>query len=57
MNSYIDLLRQPDLVLFQYEDSPVRWEEPDSREEQTAKLDYTVKDGAGIITLYPSERP
>ena len=57
MNSYIDLLRQPDLVLFQYEDSPVRWEEPDSREEQSARLDYTVKDGAGIITLYPSERP
>ena len=57
MHSYIDLLRQPDLVLFQYEDSCVRWEEPDSREEQTARLDYTVRDGAAVITLYPSERP
>ena len=57
MNSYIDLLREPDLVLFEYEDSPVRWEEPDSREEQTARLDYTVRDGAAAITLYPSERP
>ena len=57
MHSFIDLLREPDLVLFQYEDSPVRWEEPDSREEQTARLDYTVKDGAAVITLYPSERP
>ena len=56
MHSFIDLLREPDLVLFQYEDSPVRWEEPDSREEQTARLDYTVKDGAAVITLYPSER-
>ena len=57
MNSYIDLLREPDLVLFQYEDSCVRWEEPDSREEQTARLDYTVRDGEAVITLYPSERP
>ena len=57
MRSYIDLLRQPDSVLFQYADSCVRWEEPDSREEQTARLDYTVRDGAAVITLYPSERP
>ena len=57
MKSYIDLLRQPDSVLFQYADSCVRWEEPDSREEQTARLDYTVRDGAAVITLYPSERP
>lgn len=57
MNSFINLLREPDLVLFQYEDSSVRWEEPDSREEQTARLDYTVRDGAAAITLYPSERP
>ncbi len=57
MHSYLDLMREPDLVLFQYEDSPVRWEEPDSREEQTAKLDYTVKDGEAVITLYPSPRP
>ncbi|MBO7762791.1 MAG: hypothetical protein J6T24_08335 [Clostridia bacterium] len=57
MHSYIDLLREPDLVLFQYEDSCVRWEEPDSREEQTAKLEYTVKEGEAIITLYPSARP
>ena len=57
MHSFIDLLRQPDSILFQYEDSGVRWEEPDSREEQTARLDYTVRDGAAVITLYPSERP
>ena len=50
MHSFINLLREPDLVLFQYEDSPVRWEEPDSREEQTARLDYAVKDGAAAIT-------
>ena len=57
MNSFINLLREPDLVLFQYADSGVRWEEPDSREEQSARLDYTVRDGAAVITLYPSERP
>lgn len=57
MHSYIDLLREPDSILFEYEDSPVRWEEPDSREEQTARLDYTVKNGEAVITLYPSERP
>lgn len=57
MHSFIDLLQKPDLVLFEYEDSPVRWEEPDSREEQTARLEYTVHDGAAAITLYPSERP
>lgn len=56
-HSFIDLLREPDSVLFQYEDSGIRFEEPDGREEVCAKLDYTVRRDAGIVTLYPSEKP
>ena len=55
--SYTDLLRTPDHILFQYEDSGVRFEEPDGREEVSARIDCTVKDGALAVTLYPSERP
>ena len=56
-HAYIDLCREPDYVLFQYADSGVRFEEPDSREEQSSRIDCTVKDGALAVTLYPSERP
>lgn len=56
-HSFIDLCRQPDSVLFQYEDSGVRFEEPDGREEQSARLEYRLEDGAGVVVLYPSERP
>lgn len=56
-HSFINLLNQPDSFLFQYEDSCVRFEEPDSYEEKVSKIDYKVENNAGIITLYPSERP
>ena len=55
-NSFIDLLRQPDSILFQYEDSDIRFEEPVSREEQSSKIDYIVENGAGKVILYPSDR-
>ncbi len=56
-NTFVDILREPDSILFQFEDSTIRFEEPDSREEQNARIDYTISNGEGIITLYPSERP
>ena len=56
-HSFINLLNQPDSFLFQYEDSCVRFEEPDSYEEKVSKIDYKVENNAGKITLYPSERP
>ena len=56
-HAYTDLCRQPDHVLFQYEDSGVRFEEPSGREEQTSRIDCTPVDGVLRITLYPSERP
>ena len=55
-HSYIDLLREPDSVLFQYEDSPLRFEEADSREEQKDKIDYIISDGCGQVVLYPTDR-
>ena len=55
-HSYIDLLREPDTVLFQYEDSPLRFEEPDSREEQKDKIEYIVADGCGQVIFYPTVR-
>ena len=56
-HSFINLLREPDSVLFQYENSVVRFEEPDSREEANSRLDYIVKDGFGKIIVFPSKRP
>lgn len=56
-HSFINLLNQPDSVLFQYEDSDIRFEEPDSREEQNSKIEYKVKDNAGHVILYPSSKP
>ena len=56
-HSFIDIVRIPDSVLFQYEDSNVRFEEPDGREEQNSRIDFCIKDKAAVITLYPSERP
>ena len=55
-NSFIDLLRQPDSILFQYEDSDIRFEEPVSREEQSSKIDYIVENGAGKVILYPADK-
>ena len=43
-HSYIDLLTQPDNVLFQFEDSGLRFEEVDGREEQNARIDYKIID-------------
>lgn len=56
-HSFINLLRQPDSILFQYEDSGIRFEEADSREEQNACVEYRVEENAGCIILYPSQRP
>lgn len=56
-HAYLDLCREPDFVLFQYEDSGVRFEEPSGREEQSSRVDCTPVNGALRITLYPSERP
>ena len=55
--SFIDLLRQPDSVLFQYEDSDIRFEEPDSCEEQNSKIDYIIENQEGKVILYPSDKP
>lgn len=52
-HSFIDVTRQPDSVLFQYEDSPIRFEEPFNKEEQLDKIGFDN----GKITLYPSSRP
>lgn len=52
-NSFIDVTKQPDSILFQYEDSPVRFEEFDGKEEQNDKIDFDN----GKITLYPCDRP
>ena len=54
--SYIDLLRQPDSVLFQYDDSPFRFEEPYTKTEQSEKIDYIVEGNAGKIIIHPSDR-
>lgn len=55
-NSFISLLRQPDSILFQFEDSCLRFEEADSREEQSAYVEYHVENQMGTIILYPSKR-
>ena len=54
--SFIDLLRQPDSVLFQYDDSPFRFEEPYTKTEQTEKIDYIVEGNACKIVIHPSGR-
>ena len=56
-HSFINLLRDPDSVLFQYEDSGIRFEEPDGREEQIAKLEYKVNGNSGAIIVYPCDKP
>ncbi len=55
--SFINLLREPDSVLFQYEDSDIRFEEADGKEEQNSKIEYKVTDGYASVVLYPYERP
>ncbi len=54
---YTTLLRQPDSVLFQFDDSGIRFEEPANREEQNTRLDYTVENGCGKLVIYPAEKP
>ena len=55
-HSYINLLKQPDSMLFQYEDSPLRFEEPENREEQNTKIDYIVSEESGQVILYPADK-
>ncbi len=55
-NSYLNILREPDSVLFRYDDSNGRFEEPDSREEQTSKISTAIVGDSLRVTLYPSER-
>jgi len=56
-HSFIDIVREPDHVLFQYNDSGVRFEEPDSREEQVSKVTFATVGGALRVTFYPSPKP
>ena len=55
--AFFDLCREPDYVLFQYADSSVRFEEPDSLEERREKIGFERVGGAFAVTLYPTERP
>ena len=55
-NSFINLLRQPDSVLFQLEDSVYRFEEPAERETR-GEIKYEVVGGEGRITVYPMGVP
>lgn len=57
LRNFLSILRAPDRVLFQYEDSAIRFEEPDSLESRTESYDYTINGGVGRFTLYPSGRP
>ncbi len=52
-HSFINITNEPDSVLFQYEDSPKRFEEPYNKEEQLDKIGFDK----GVITLYPTQRP
>ena len=54
-HSFIDLLTPPDSILFQFEDSIPRFEEPSSLEERKTKIEYLKENGEGIITVYPTE--
>lgn len=55
-NSFINILRYPDSVLFQFEDSDYRFEEPSEREVR-GELGYEVVNGEGRITVYPMGVP
>ncbi len=55
-HSFINLLREPDSVLFQYDDSCLRFEEFDGKEEQVSHIDYIVEDGCGKIIVYPCDK-
>ena len=54
--SFVDILREPDSILFQYDDSPIRFEEPDSLEQRRETYEYKIQNGVGTFTLYPSGR-
>ena len=56
-HAFIDIVREPDYVLFQYADSAVRFEEPTEREERSEQIECAVRDGALAVTLYPTSRP
>ncbi len=56
-HSFINLLTPPDSVLFQFEDSPGRFEEADGRETHNERIDYTIAGNEGRITIFPSKRP
>ena len=56
-SAFIDICREPDYVLFQYADSTVRFEEPDSLEERRERIAFERVGNALAVTLYPTERP
>ena len=56
-HAFFDICREPDHILFQYADSPVRFEEPAEREERKERLGFELNNGALAVTLYPTERP
>ncbi len=55
-NSFINILREPDSVLFQLEDSLYRFEEPKERETR-GEIDFKVVGNEGRITVHPSSAP
>ncbi len=56
-HAFFDICRAPDHILFQYADSAVRFEEPDSLEERRERIDFSKNGNALAVTLYPTERP
>ena len=55
-NSFINILRKPDSVLFQLDDSPYRFEEPTERETR-GEIDFKVVNNEASITVLPSTSP
>jgi len=54
-NSFINIIREPDSVLFQYDDSTIRFEEADSKEEQVSKVTFAVVENALRVTVWPCD--
>ena len=55
--AFFDICREPDYILFQYPDSVVRFEEPDSLEERREKIEFKKNGDALSVILYPTSRP
>ena len=53
MNSFIDILRDPDNIKIMTEDTPFRFEEG-AANEVNVKLDFTVKNNALFVIIEPT---